>query len=284
MDVVRVPGVMSPQSMMPVVKSVIPNPSVLVQYPIFFTMARVTVHKELTIGANGRRMGAMVSSFYHGVDVYRKYGLFALYRGLPVYLGHTFVNSALAHPAKRIKSKRLAALARVAADAAAYPLLVACTRMAAYTTEDSQWGFLDCLRNTVQVDGWVGLWAGALPFLLVSAYKEIEDVLFKKLKDQYPKLDEADAAILGFVKIGLGAVVTSPFLTMSTILRCQSNNPDLLKPTSFSEVFVNMPWKWNLVALSLVTTLGAVNLALIHDKHSPTEDIQVIPAEPQREL
>lgn len=276
MDVARVPGVMSAQSMMPVVKSVIPNPSVLVQYPIFFTMARVTVHKELTIGPNGRKMGSMVASLYHGADVYRKYGVFALYRGLPIYLCHSFVNSTLTHPAKQIKSKRLAAAARIAADAAAYPLLVACTRMAAYTTEDSQWGFWDCVKNTVHVDGWVGLWAGALPFLMVSAYKELEEVLFKKVKDQYPKLDEADAAILGFVKIGLGAVVTSPYLTMSTILRCQSNNPDLLKPTSFGDVFINMPWKWNLVALSVVLALGAVNVALIHDKHSSAEEIEVI--------
>jgi hypothetical protein len=63
---------------------------------------------------------------------------------------------------------------------------------------------------------------------------------------------------------------------MSTILRCQSNNPDLLKPTSFGDVFINMPWKWNLVALSVVLALGAVNVALIHDKHSSAEEIEVI--------
>jgi hypothetical protein len=148
--------------------------------------------------------------------------------------------------------------------------------MAAYTTEDSQWGFLDCVKNTCDVDGWLGLWSGALPYLMVSAYKEMEEVIFQRIKRLYPKLDEADSAILGFIKIGLGAVITSPFLTMSTILRCQSNNPNLLRPTSFSDVFVNTPWKWNLLALSLVTALGAVNIALIHDKHRTDFEVEEI--------
>jgi hypothetical protein len=148
--------------------------------------------------------------------------------------------------------------------------------MAAYTTEDSQWSFVDCMKNTVSVDGWLGLWSGALPYLMVSAYKEIEELLFVRIKRSYPKLDEADTAILGFIRVGLGAVITSPFLTMSTILRCQSNNPSLLKPTSFCEVFVNTQWKWNLLALSVVAALGAVNVALIHDKHRTDFEVEEI--------
>lgn len=260
-------GVMSPSAVTPLIAAVSPNPSVLLQYPIFFTMARVTVHKTLSVGQDGRKMSSIQASVKHGISVYKKYGIFALYRGLPVYLCHSLANSALAHPAKSVRSKRLAAAIRMTADAAAYPLLLACTRMAAYTTEDSQWGFMDCIRDTIQKDGLLGLWSGSLPFLMVSAYKEIEDVLFNKVKKMYPRLDEADSAILGFIKVGLGAVITSPFLTMSTILRCQSNNPALLKPTSFGDVFVNNPWKWNLLALSIVAALGAVNIALIHDKH-----------------
>jgi hypothetical protein len=268
MDSVVPLRLISYKAVSPLVTSMMPNPSVLLQYPMFFTMARVTVHRELSYSlSSGKKLAAIHASFLHGLSVYNKYGVFALYRGLPVYLGHSFVNTLLVHPSKNIKSKRLSACARIAADAAAYPLLLACTRMAAYTTEDSQWSFSDCLRNTVQVDGWIGLWSGALPFLMVSAYKELDDVLFAKVKNFYPKLDEADTAILGFLRVGLGAVITSPFLTMSTILRCQSNNDSLLKPTSFLQVFAEMPWKWNLLALSLVTALGAVNLALIHDKH-----------------
>lgn len=252
----------------PLVSSIIPNASVLIQYPMFFTMARVTTHRELCYSlASGKKLSAIHASLLHGISVYNRYGVFALYRGLPVYLGHSFLNTLLVHPTKSLRSKKLASVARVAADAAAYPLLLACTRMAAYTTEDSQWSFSECLINTIQLDGWIGLWSGALPFLLVSAYKELEDVLFTKVKTMYPKLDEADTAIVGFLRIGLGAVITSPFLTMSTILRCQSNNQSLLKPTSFFQVFSDMPWKWNILALSLVTALGAVNLALIHDKH-----------------
>lgn len=279
MDVVRVPGVISPSAMTPLIASIAPNPSVLLQYPIFFTMARVTVHKSLSVASDGRKMSPIIASLNHGVAVYKKYGIFALYRGLPVYLCHSLTNSALSHPSKTVRSKRLAAAIRLAADAAAYPLLVACTRMAAYTTEDSQWSFLDCVKNTYNVDGWTGLWSGALPFLMVSAYKELEEVMFQRIRRLYPKLDEADSAILGFIRIGLGAVITSPFLTMSTILRCQSNNPDLLKPTSFSDVFVNTPWKWNLLALSLVAALGAVNIALIHDKHRTDFEVEEITSE-----
>ena len=118
------------------------------------------------------------------------------------------------------------------------------------------------------MDGWVGLWAGAVPYLLVSTYKEIEEIVYNVfVKNFYPSLDETDTALIGFIRLGLGAVITSPFLTMSTILRCQSNHPSLLKPTSFPQVFREMPWRWNLIALSAVVALGAVNLALIHDKH-----------------
>ncbi len=269
-------GVMSPSAVTPLIAAVSPNPSVLLQYPLFFTMARVTVHKTLSIGPDGRKLSAIHASLRHGIEVYRKYGVFALYRGIPIYLCHSLANSAIAHPSKSVKSKRFSAAIRIGADAAAYPLLLACTRMAAYTTEDSQWGFIDCIRNTIETDGLLGLWSGALPYLMVSAYRELEEVLFQKLKKLYPKLDEADTAILTFVKIGLGAVITSPFLTMSTILRCQSNNPALLKPTSFGDVFVNSPWKWHLLALSIVTALGAVNMALIHDKHRTDFDETVV--------
>ena len=264
---VRVPGTLSTGAFLPVLGSITPNPSVLIQYPLFLTMARVSVHRNLSIKSNGRSMSSIQASVVHGIDVYNKYGIFALYRGLPVYVAHSFASQLLAHSVKRIKSSRLAAAAKVAADAATYPLLLACTRMAAYTTGDSQWSFIDCLKDTVMVDGWLGLWAGALPFLMVSAYKEVEEVAFAAMKKSYSKLDEADTAIIGFLRIAFGAVITSPFLTMSTILRCQSNNPALLKPTSFGEVFNNMSWKWNLLALSLVTGLGAVNLALIADKY-----------------
>ena len=267
---------MSPSAVTPLIAAVSPNPSVLLQYPLFLTMARVTVHKSLSVGPDGRKISSIHASVKHGLAVYQKYGIFALYRGLPVYLCHSLANSALAHPSKSVRSRRAAAAIRITADAAAYPLLLACTRMAAYTTEDSQWGFIDCLRDTVQRDGWIGLWSGALPFLMVSAYKELEDLLFTKVKKLYPRLDEADTAILGFIKLGLSAVITSPFLTMSTILRCQSNNPALLKPTSFGDVFINSPWKWNLLALSIVTALGAVNVALIHDKHRTDFDDTVV--------
>ena len=267
----RAPGMVSARAMSSVIQSITPNPSLLVQYPIFFTMARVTVHRHLSLKENGRQMPAVQASVLHGFDIYQKYGIWSLYRGLPVFMGHSFANALLAHPIKRIRSRRLAASARVVADAATYPLLLACTRMAAYTTGDSQWGFMDCIRNTIEVDGWRGLWSGALPYLLVTAYKELEEIGFKILKSSYPRLDEADSAILGFLRIGLGAVVTSPFLTMSTILRCQSNNPALLTPTSFGQVFRNMPWRWNLLALSIVAALGAVNIALIHDKHASNE-------------
>ena len=265
----RVPGMFSPKAVCPLLSSIAPNPSVLLQYPLFFTMARVTVHSRLAIKSNGRPMSAIQASLYHGMDVYSTYGIFALYRGLPVYLGHSFSTALLVHGSKKIKSQKLAYAARLAADACTYPLLVACTRMAAYTTGDSQWGFSDCLRSAIQDDGiLLGLWAGAAPFLLVSVYKEMEENLFARIKNAYPTLDEADTAILGFLRVGLGAVLTSPFLTMSTILRCQSNHPALLPPTSLKEVFVNMPWKWNLLAISIVLTLGAVNLALIREKHS----------------
>jgi len=146
--------------------------------------------------------------------------------------------------------------------------------MAAYTTQDSTWSFTDCLRDTVTFDGYFGLWAGALPYLMVSAYKEVEEVIFGGVKNIYPNLDETDTALIGFIRAGFGAVLTSPFLTMSTILRCQSNHPSLLKPTCFSDVFLSMPWKWNLIAISAVVALGAVNLALIHEKHALHADEQ----------
>ena len=269
---IRTPGMLSLSALSPVLKSVTPNASVLIQYPFFFTMARVTVHRKLSIKSDGRQMSSIQASLLHGVDIYKKYGVFALYRGLPIHMGHSFANALLLHSIKKVKSSRLASIARVAADALTYPLLLACTRIVAYTTGDSDWSFMDCVRNTIEVDGIWGLWAGALPFLMVSAYKEVEEVVFKRIKKAYAKLDEADAAILGFLKVGFGAVLTSPFMTMSTILRCQSNNPNLLRPTSFFEVFRNMPWKWNLVALSLVTTMGAVNLALMHEKYATEED------------
>jgi hypothetical protein len=107
---------------------------------------------------------------------------------------------------------------------------------------------------------------------MVSAYKEIEEIFFQKIKHMYPHLDETDTALIGVIRTGFGAVLTSPFLTMSTILRCQSRHPSLLPPTSFRNVFINMPWKWNLIALSAVVALGAVNLALISEKHSLEDD------------
>jgi hypothetical protein len=269
---IRTPGLVSLSALSPLVKSISPNPSILIQYPLFFTMARVTVHRKLGLRSDGRQMSSIQASCLHGIDVYNKYGIFALYRGIHIHMSHSFANALLSHSIKRVKSSRIASTLRVAADALTYPLLLACTRMVAYTTGDSSWGFMDCIRNTLEVDGIWGLWAGSLPFLMVSVYKEAEEAVFKSLKKSYAKLDEADIAILGFLRVGFGAVLTSPFLTMSTILRCQSNNPDLLKPTSFGEVFRNMPWKWNLVALSLVTTLGAVNLALIHEKYTAEED------------
>lgn len=273
MDSVVPLRLISYKAVSPLVTAMVPNASVLLQYPLFFTMARVTVHRELSYSlTSGKKLSAIHASFLHGLSVYNKYGIFALYRGLPVYLGHSFVNTLLVHPTKNIKSKKVSSLARIAADAAAYPLLVACTRMAAYTTGDSQWTFSDCVKNTIELDGWIGLWSGAFPFLMVSAYKELEDVLFQKFRRIYPKLDEADSAIVGFLRVGLGAVITSPFLTMSTILRCQSNNEALLKPTSFPQVFSEMPWKWNLLAISLVAALGAVNLTLIHEKHKDNDD------------
>lgn len=272
-------GVMSPSAMTPLITAVMPNPSVMLQYPFFLTMARVTVHKHLSLGPDGRKLSSIHASVRHGISVYQKHGLFALYRGLPIHLCHSLVNSALSHPSKSVRSKRIAAAIRIGADAAAYPLLVVCTRIAAYTTEDSQWGFMECVRDTIDRDGLFGLWSGALPFLMVSAYKEVEEMVFRRVKKSYSRLDEADTAILGFVKIGLGAVITSPFLTMSTILRCQSNNPLLLKPTSFGEVFSNMPWKWTLLALSVVTALGAVNVALIHDKHRSEDVVEEIKTE-----
>jgi hypothetical protein len=183
-------------------------------------------------------------------------------------MGHTLANSVLAHPTKKISNKGIASACRIIVDAVTYPLLVACTRMAAYTTEDSDWSFSDCVRDTITFDGAIGLWAGALPYLMVSAYKELEEVLFRGIKNMYPNLDETDTALIGFIRAGFGAVLTSPFLTMSTIIRCQSKHPSLLPPTSFSNVFINMPWKWNLIALSAVVALGAVNLALISEKHA----------------
>ena len=265
-----IPGMFSPKAFSPLLAAVTPNPSVLIQYPLFFTMARVTVHAELR-----QSKSSITASIVHGIDVYNRYGLFALYRGLPVYLAHSLGTTLLRVPTKKIASKRAALAARLTVDACTYPLLVACTRMAAYTTGDSQWGFADCVRSTVNDDGWIGLWAGAAPFLLVSAYKELEELAFEYVKSANPSMEETDAALLGFVRIGLGAVLTSPFLTMSTILRCQSANPDLLPPSSHSEVFLQMPWKWNLIAISLVLALGAINLAIIREKNS-------IPDEPTR--
>ena len=272
-EIVGSQRVLSPKSFSPLLMSIAPNPSVLIQYPIFFTMARVTVHRELSLrGTSGRQMSSIVASFQHGVALYKKYGLFALYRGLPVYMCHSFATTVLAHPIKSMKNRKFAAVSKVAVDAITYPLLVACTRMAAYTTEDSTWSFSDCIKDTLSMDGWIGLWAGALPFLLVSTYKELEEIAYNVfVKNFYPTLDDTDTALIGFIRIGLGAVITSPFLTMSTILRCQSNHPSLLKPTSFPQVFREMPWRWNLIALSAVVALGAVNLALIHDKHRASE-------------
>jgi hypothetical protein len=265
--------VLSPKSFSPLLMSIAPNPSVLVQYPIFFTMARVTVHRELS-QRGSRQVSSVVASFQHGVTLYQKYGLFALYRGLPVYMGHSFATTLLSHPIKSMKLKKISAVSKVAVDAITYPLLVACTRMAAYTTEDSSWSFTDCVNDTLRFDGWRGLWAGALPFLIVSAYKEVEEIVYN-LFVKSSTLDETDTALIGFIRLGLGAVITSPFLTMSTILRCQSNHPSLLKPTSFAQVFRDMPWKWNLIALSAVVGLGAVNLALIHEKHRDDSDKEV---------
>ena len=272
MEGYRVPGIWSPKALSPLLVAITPNPSVLLQYPMFFTMARVTCHSELLLKANGRRMSALQASFVHGIDVYERFGLFALYRGLPIYLAHSFATTVLAHPTKKIKSRRVAAAARLAVDASVYPLLLACTRMAAYTTGESRWSFTECIENTLAVDGVFGLWAGVAPFLLVSAYREFEDLIFENLVNkQIPNLDEADTAILGFVRVGLGAVLASPFLTMSTMLRCQSNNPSLMPPTSMGEVFMRMPWKWNLFAISIVLTLGGINLMLIREKHKHEE-------------
>ncbi len=121
-------------------------------------------------------MSSVVASFQHGLALYKKYGLFALYRGLPVYMGHSFATTLLSHPMKSMKSRKIAAISKIAVDAITYPLLVACTRMAAYTIEDSNWSFSDCIKDTVNMDGWIGLWAGALPYLLVSTYKELEEM------------------------------------------------------------------------------------------------------------
>jgi hypothetical protein len=272
MDISRYQGgsFLSLKSVSPLLGSLAPNPSILVQYPLFFTMARVTAHRELTLRADGRQMSAIMASFRHGMTLYSKYGLFALYRGLPVYLSHSFATTLLSHPIKRIRSPRTKSIAKILVDATTYPLLVMCTRMAAYTLEDSNWSFADCVRDSVREDGFLGgLWAGAAPFLLVSTYKEIEECLFNRLRKSYPKLDDTDAALLGFVRIGLGAVLTSPFLTMSTIIRCQSNDVRLNVPTSPMEVFRGMPWKWNLIAISVVLALGAINVALINEKHTP---------------
>lgn len=261
----------------PLLTALAPNPSILIQYPLFLTMARVTVHRTLSLKDNGRQMSSIQASFRHGKYLWSEYGLFALYRGLPVYMCHSFANTLLSHPVKKMKSNpKIASLARVVVDAATYPLLLVCTRMVAYTTGDAAWSFADCVRDTVQADGVIcGLWAGALPFLLVSGYKELEECIFNKVKQWFPKLDDTDTALLGFFRLGLGAVVTSPFLTMSTILRCQSNDLRLMKPTSTLQVFRDMPWKWNLLAISLVLTLGAVNVALISEKHKE-DNIEII--------
>ena len=251
----------SSPSLCPVPSNILPKLSILVSYPLLLTSVRVTCFNHLNYDASGRRLRYYSASFRHGYDLVNRYGVMAIYRGVEVYLAHNILRHQIRPLVKQVtKKKRVAIALRYAGEIVIYPLTLACTRIVAHTTGDSgDWSAFQVWQDTVKADGWLGLWSGVAPFLLAQVYDDLSDLAVKKMRRTFPDLDATDEAVARVCLAAHGAVATAPLLTISTLMRCQSNIKSLPAPQGFMELVKQVDWRSTGLQLALVTGLCAIN-------------------------
>ncbi|KAF4660111.1 hypothetical protein FOZ61_004249 [Perkinsus olseni] len=256
-------------------KDLVPSPTLLLTYPMFMANARLLVYKDPQLLALRKAEKIRMPLVLHKMkDIKHVYGVGALFRGVDVNILHSCAKVILKYPATGLEvSSRKKTAYRYAVEFVTYPLLLATARIAVYGQDPIlDCGLQQCFKETVKYDGVGGLWSGVIPYMISLSYEEFSQWVMSLLRSRHPKLDKTDELVLRACLVGHGAVLTTPFLSMSTILRCQSENPNLPDPQPLMDVVSNLPWKSTMIQLTLISALCALNYALIEDKHAEDDD------------
>ncbi|KAF4703135.1 hypothetical protein FOZ63_000420 [Perkinsus olseni] len=214
-------------------KDLVPSPTLLLTYPMFMANARLLVYKDPQLLALRKAEKIRMPLVLHKMkDIKYVYGVGALFRGVDVNILHSCAKVILKYPATGLEvSPRKKTAYRYAVEFATYPLLLATARIAVYGQDPIlDCGLQQCFKETVKYDGVGGLWSGVIPYMISLSYEEFSQWVMSLLRSRHPKLDKTDELVLRACLVGHGAVLTTPFLSMSTILRCQSENPNLPDP------------------------------------------------------
>ncbi|KAF4750745.1 hypothetical protein FOZ62_023221 [Perkinsus olseni] len=256
-------------------KDLVPSPTLLLTYPMFMANARLLVYKDPQLLALRKAEKIRMPLVLHKMkDIKYVYGVGALFRGVDVNILHSCAKVILKYPATGLEvSPRKKTAYRYVVEFVTYPLLLATARIAVYGQDPIlDCGLQQCFKETVKYDGVGGLWSGVIPYMISLSYEEFSQWVMSLLRSRHPKLDKTDELVLRACLVGHGAVLTTPFLSMSTILRCQSENPNLPDPQPLMDVVSNLPWKSTMIQLTLISALCALNYALIEDKHAEDDD------------
>ncbi|KAF4698431.1 hypothetical protein FOZ62_027403 [Perkinsus olseni] len=268
-------------------KDLVPSPTLLLTYPMFMANARLLVYKDPQLLALRKAEKIRMPLVLHKMkDIKYVYGVGALFRGVDVLresgalMGLSSLRCSrcakviLKYPVTGLEvSPRKKTAYRYAVEFVTYPLLLATARIAVYGQDPIlDCGLQQCFKETVKYDGVGGLWSGVIPYMISLSYEEFTQWVMSLLRSRHPKLDKTDELVLRACLVGHGAVLTTPFLSMSTILRCQSENPNLPDPQPLMDVVSNLPWKSTMIQLTLISALCALNYALIEDKHAEDDD------------
>ncbi|KAF4653762.1 hypothetical protein FOL47_010314 [Perkinsus chesapeaki] len=256
-------------------RDMVPSPTLLLTYPMFLANSRLLVYKEPELLALRKAEKIRMPLVLHKMkDIKYVYGVGALYRGVEVNILHSCAKVILKYPASGPGvSHKKKTVFKYGVEFVTYPLLLATARIAVYGQDPILDCSLEqCLKETIKYDGVGGLWSGVIPYLLSLSYEEFSQWMMSLLRARHPKLDKTDELVLRACLVGHGAVLTTPFLSLSTILRCQSDNPNLPDPQPLMDIISNLPWKSTMIQLSLISALCALNYALIEDKLSDDDD------------
>ncbi|EER19981.1 hypothetical protein Pmar_PMAR006878 [Perkinsus marinus ATCC 50983] len=247
-------------------KDLVPSPTLLLTYPMFMANARLLVYKEPELMAMRKVQKIRMPLVLHKMkDIKHVYGVGALYRGVDVNILHSCAKVILRYPvAGREVSQQKKTAYRYAVEFITYPLLLATARIAVYGQDPIlDCGLQQCLKETVEYDGVGGLWSGVIPYIISLSYEEFSQWVMSCLQSRHPHLDKTDELVMRACLVGHGAVLTTPFLSVSTILRCQSANPNLPDPQPLMDIISNLPWKSTMIQLSLISALCALNYAFL---------------------